>query len=174
MWFWDDFDQLWPEMALWVLWCLNGLHYVNLDVFATPWKKVNIFRIFRVQHANREQIKYGIYNCPFFIWYLNCNERCWIKNVISHFIASKLHVVTAVHRPRLDLPWWRLSCCCWFEKKFLLAWLIGIGHKLFFFGSIVNRSTLTRLALTSGHSICARQTRRPLKVCGFPRPYNGL
>ena len=44
-----------------MLWCLYGLRYVNLDVFMIPWKKVNIFEIFGVWHANRGQTKYGIY-----------------------------------------------------------------------------------------------------------------
>ena len=33
---------------------MNGLHHVNLDVFAAPWRKDNIFGIFRVKHANGE------------------------------------------------------------------------------------------------------------------------
>ena len=33
---------------------MNGLHHVNLDVFATPWRKDNIFGIFGVRHANGE------------------------------------------------------------------------------------------------------------------------
>ena len=49
------------------------------------------FRIFLgVQHANRGQTKYDINNCLFFIWYLECNERCQIKNVISNFVTPKL------------------------------------------------------------------------------------
>ena len=40
----------------------NKLCHVNLNVSVALWRKVNIFGIFEVQHANRRQIKYGIYN----------------------------------------------------------------------------------------------------------------
>ena len=52
------FWSIWPEKALRVFWCPNGLHYVNLDVFTALWRKDNIFGIFEVQHANRRWTKY--------------------------------------------------------------------------------------------------------------------
>ena len=46
-------------MTLQVLQCSNGLHHVNLDVSAAPWKMVNVFEIFGVQHINRaDKIQY--------------------------------------------------------------------------------------------------------------------
>ena len=41
-WFWSNYNfwSIWPEMALWVLWCPNGLCHVNLDVFAAPLRKI--------------------------------------------------------------------------------------------------------------------------------------
>ena len=83
-------------MAFWMLWCPNALCHINLDVSAAPWGRDNIFGIFGVRHANRGRTKYGIYNCPFFIWHLNCDERCWIRNVILHFIAPNLRAITAL------------------------------------------------------------------------------
>ena len=56
------FWSIWPEMALWVLWCPNGLRHINLDASVASWKKVDIFGIFGVQHANRGRTKYDIYS----------------------------------------------------------------------------------------------------------------
>ena len=96
---WDNFNRLllsvnlgliWPEKALQLLWCPNGLHHVDLDISTALWRKYSIFGIFGVWHANRGKTKYVVYNYPFFIWHIECNERCWVKNVILHFIAPKL------------------------------------------------------------------------------------
>ena len=128
-WFWPTltfgwswaFWSIWPKMTFWVLQCLNRLCHVNLDISAVLWKKVNIFGIFEVRHANLGWIKYGIYSCPFFIWHLDCKERCWIKNIILHFFAPKLRATTTAHGLRPVLLWWRLSCCSWSKKN--LFWL---------------------------------------------------
>ena len=53
--------SIWPKMTLQVLQCSNGLHHVNLDVTAAPWKMVNVFEIFGVQHINWKRTKYSIY-----------------------------------------------------------------------------------------------------------------
>ena len=47
------FWSIWPKMAFWVLQCSSRLRHVNLVVFTAPRKKVNIFGIFGVQHANQ-------------------------------------------------------------------------------------------------------------------------
>ena len=115
-WFWPNFDFLstrswlgafwliWPEMALWVLRCPNRLCHITVDVSVALWRKDNIFGIFGVWHANRRWTKYGVYSYTFFIWHLECNERCWIKNVIPHFFALKLCGNCTVHGSRLVLP----------------------------------------------------------------------
>ena len=41
------FWLIWPEMALRVLWCLNELRPVNLDVSTTPRRKYNILKFSR-------------------------------------------------------------------------------------------------------------------------------
>ena len=37
------FWSILPKMALWVLWCPNGLHHINLDVSIAQWRNDNIF-----------------------------------------------------------------------------------------------------------------------------------
>ena len=164
--FCDDFDQYWLSVNSRLI---RGI-LVNLtwnETSSTPMckqvvprqsrcfhgRKVNIFGIFRVQHANREQRKYNVYSCPFFIWHLDCNERYCIKNVISHFVVPKLYAITAPflgqnqsYPDKAKLLW-----LIW--ERFLLDWLLGTGQKLFFFfWSTVNQSTLT-----SCPSLCAGQ-----------------
>ena len=48
-------------MALRVLQCPNRLCHVNLDVSIAPWRKDNIFGIFKVWHASQGQTKYDVY-----------------------------------------------------------------------------------------------------------------
>ena len=55
-----------------------------------PMERKLYFWIFRVRHANRGRTKYGINSYPFFVWYLECNDRCQIKNMILYFVAPKL------------------------------------------------------------------------------------
>ena len=127
------FWSIWLEMALWVLRCLNGLCHGNLDVFAAPWWIDNIFGIFGVRYANRGRTKYGVYSYPFFIWYLKCNERCWIKNVIAHFVAPKLCAETALFMGWDRFYLTRLSCYSWSGKFSDLVFDIGQETLVFFF-----------------------------------------
>ena len=69
-WFWPpltfgqprvDQGHFGHEMTFWVFRCPNKLCHINLDVSVAPWKKVNIFEIFKVWHANRGRTKYDIY-----------------------------------------------------------------------------------------------------------------
>ena len=39
----------------------NELRHLNLDVSMAPWRKDNIFGIFKVQYANLGRTKYGVY-----------------------------------------------------------------------------------------------------------------
>ena len=43
-----------------MLWCLNRLCHVILNVLMAPWTKNNIFGFFGVRDANRGHTKYGI------------------------------------------------------------------------------------------------------------------
>ena len=106
-------------------------------------RKVNVFGIFKVQHANREQRKYNVYNYLSFLWHLDCNERSCINNVISHFVAPKLYAITAPflgqNRSYPDKA--KLLWLIW--ERFLLDWLLGTKQKLLFlFFFLDQRSTV--------------------------------
>ena len=120
------FWSFWPKKALWVLWCSNVLHHVILDVLTALWRENYIFRFFGVRHTNQGRTKYGINSCPFFVWYLECNKRCRIKNVISYFVAPKLRA-KAVHVSRPVFYLMRSSYCSCFWNTFW-TW----GQCLFF------------------------------------------
>lgn len=94
---------IWPEKAFWVLRHPNGLRHIKLDVFTTPSRKVNIFDIFGVLHANQGQKKYSICSCPFFIWHLDVKEWCWAKKVILHLLPQNCM---------------RKLCCWWVKTGF--------------------------------------------------------
>ena len=69
-------------------------------------KKWYFFGFSRVWHANRGWKKYSTNRCPLFIWYLECNERCWIKYVISDFVAPKLRMeATYGSKPVFRVYW---------------------------------------------------------------------
>ena len=85
-----------------------------------------ISHLSRVRHTNQGRTKYGINSCPFFVWYLECNKRCRIKNVISYFVAPKLRA-KAVHVSRPVFYLMRSSYCSCFWNTFW-TW----GQCLFF------------------------------------------
>ena len=43
-----------------MLWCLNRLHHIILDVLVVPWRENDNFLFFRIRHINRGWTKYGI------------------------------------------------------------------------------------------------------------------
>ena len=65
-------------------------------MFSRSHGESNIFGFLGVWHINRGRTTYCIYNCPIFIWHLDCNERYQINNVITHFVAPKLSAKTAL------------------------------------------------------------------------------
>ena len=117
--------------------------------------KINIFGFLGVWHINRGRTKYCIYNCPIFIWHLDCNERCRINNVIPHFVAPKLSAKTALfmgqNQSYLDeaeppqLIW---------ENSF------GLSSLFLFFGSKVNANMLAPKG-TLAFPRCTTPTNRP-------------
>ena len=159
-----------------MLQCLNGLRHVILDVVVAPWRENNIFGLVEVRHANQGWTKYSISSCPFFIWHLECNERCWIKNVISNFVTPKLHV-EITHRSRPDFTWLDWSAAAASETFFRPVFDLWERKRLFFFFFMfdrVNWSMLTWSTLTRGPLGCARLTQRPKKVRRAARTSKGL
>ena len=150
------FWSFWPKKALWVLWCSNVLHHVILDVLTALWRENYFFGFFGVRHTNQGRTKYGINSCPFFVWYLECNKRCRIKNVISYFVTPKLRA-KAVHvsRPVFYLMRSSYCSCFWntfwtwgqclfflftsFFYKILVAILLEMHARIFFiFGTFIS------------------------------------
>ena len=69
---------------------LKRLRHVNLDASAAPWRKDNIFRIFRVWHANQGRTKYDVYSI-----YHNSKGRHEVsltKLVIVQLVCDSLNV----------------------------------------------------------------------------------
>ena len=130
--------------------CPNGLRHVILDVLAALWRENDIFGIFEVQHANRRRKKYGINSCPFFIRYLECNERCWIKNVISNFVAPQICMwILFMDRDQIVPTWTDFL-------QLLLKYFLGMslhsrrGERRGFFFFFLIGSTLTWSTLPGG------------------------
>ena len=153
--------------------CSNELRHVVLDVLTAPWRKNDIFGFFGVRHANQGQKKYGINSCPFFIWYLECNERCRLKNMISNFVAPWICVRRLfMDRDRTLLTWTDLL-------QLLLKYFLGMslhsgreerrGFLFFFFfgvwsgqcwpGQLFTAALIGPLGLPGGLRRCVRQPR---------------
>ena len=89
-----------------------------------------------VQHINWGRTKYGINSCLFFIWYLECNERCRIKNLISNFVTPKLecgdYLWTEIELYLLG----SICCSCYWNIFWMRLWPLGEekGEDFFFWG----------------------------------------
>ena len=151
--------------------CSNELCHIILDVLAAPWRENNIFGFFGVRPANQGQTKYGINNCPFFIWHLECNERCWIKNVNSNFVAPKFACRDYSWIGTKLLPNWT-DLLQLLLKYFLDTSLNSRKGKCFFFFFFwgLTGSTLTWSTLPDDPSRCAGLTWRPNKMHRAARP----
>ena len=97
------FGQFDLKMALWVLQCLNGLCHVNLDVLVAPWRKVNIFEIFEVWHANQG---WSIYRTVFYDYKDMPNKYLLAKELITcpdvEYCKFRLCYLVKVKISRLD------------------------------------------------------------------------
>ena len=88
-----------------------------------------------VQHINWGRTKYGINSCLFFIWYLECYERCWIKNLISNFVTPKLECGDCLWTEIELYLLCSICCSCCWNIFWMRLWALGEekGEDFFFF-----------------------------------------